>query len=239
MNSIRINKLFEILKPYGKDVEKPKEPNLNVSEMWKSLIIQICIRGGSKAIESLTERGELDSFLSQLSFEQMPLSHEKILKVLCDFRTTRFRPSASKTIIENFQRCFYDNEFKFIHLLTKNLPSRELTKDRVLDERKVRNELKKHFVWVFRRGSEWKIYNWKNKPVSDWLKDIGFAVTLMPFDTRVTNILKELGIRVTDKNYEDVEDIFINRICPKLELFPVQIDKIFYEKYGEIMSLIT
>jgi hypothetical protein len=72
----------------------------------------------------------------------------------------------------------------------------------------------------------------------DWLKDIGFAVTLMPFDTNVKKILKELGIRLTDENYEEVEDVFIRKVCPKLQILPSQVDKIFYRNSNQIVELL-
>jgi len=234
--NVKIDKLIAVLEPHVKDVEKPKDPSLDASEMWKWLVIQICVRGGSQAIYSLTERGEMDEFLSQLSLDKMPLPYEEVLKVLSDFKATRFRPSASKTITENYHRCFSAKKFMFTDLLTENIPKRQLTKKRVDAERRVRNDLRSRFVWAFRRGNEWKVHNWKNKPISDWLKDIGFAITLMPFDTRVRKILKELGIRATDENYEDVEDIFVKQICPRLGILPIQIDRIFYEKYDRIIS---
>lgn len=238
INSHKIEKLIEVLKPYAKNVEKPKKLSLDANDLWKWLVVQICVRGGSKSIDLLSKRRERDSFLSQLSLEKMPLSYDEILKVLTDFKATRFRPSASKTIIENYHRCFSDKELGFVPLLKEDIPEKELTKERIRAERRVRNELRTQFAWVFRRGNEWKIYNWKNKPTSDWLKDIGFAVTLMPFDIRVRRILKELGIRVTDENYEAVEDFFIEQICPRLGIFPSQIDKIFYDYSEKIVNLL-
>lgn len=236
----RIDKLVEILRPYAQTVKTPKELSLDSGDMWKCLIGQICVRGGSKSIDRLMKHGDMDRFLSQLSLDTMPSSYNKILKVLTDFKATRFRPSASKTIIENHRRCFHDKEFKFISLLEKSIPKKELTKERIEAERGVRGEFRKKrvFVWIFRRRNEWKQYDWKNKPISDWLKDIGFAVTLMPFDTRVKSILTELKIRLTDENYEDIEDMLIRRVCRRLGILPCQLDGIFYRKSNELVDLL-
>ena len=78
----KIDKLVEILELHAKDVRKPKEPTFDTNEMWKWLIIQICVRGGSQAIDSLVDRGQLDTFVSELSLDQMPLSYEEVLKLL-------------------------------------------------------------------------------------------------------------------------------------------------------------
>lgn len=91
---------------------------------------------------------------------------------------------------------------------------------------------------MFKRDDEWKVYNWKNKPISDWLIGIGFAIALMPFDSRVKGVLKKLGINVRDENYENVEDFFISQICPKVKIFPCQIDRILYKNSEGIISLL-
>lgn len=239
INNYKINNLIEILKLYAKTVEKPVEPSLDSSKLWEQLILEICVWGGSKSIDSLAKRREKNRFLSQLSLSKMPLSYNSILRVLNEFKATRFRASASKTIVENYHRCFINKEFRFISLLTENIPEKKLTKDRIGTERRVRSELRKQFVWVFRRGDKWRIYHWKNKPISDWLIDVGFAITLMPFDSRVKRTLKELGIKVTDENYENIEDIFIKQICPKVKIFPSQIDRILYNNHDEIIDLLS
>jgi hypothetical protein len=239
LNAYRIDRLVEILKPYAKNVEEPKEFSLDVNNMWKWLVEQICCRASSKFIDLLEKRGDKENFHSQLSLNKMPLSYEEILGVLTQFKATRLRPSASKTIIEIYRRSFHNGEFKLISLFKEELPSKELTNKRIEAERRFRNTLiKEHaFVWVLLRN-EWRIYDWKKKPVSDWLKDIGFAVTLMPFDTNVKKILKELGIRLTDENYEEVEDVFIRKVCPKLQILPSQVDKIFYRNSNQIVELL-
>ena len=238
MYNYKLDKLIRILKTYTSKVEKPKEPSLNPEETWKCLIEQICVRGGSKSIDLLIEHGEKNKFLSQLSLEKMPVSYNKTLQILTDFRATRFRPSAAKTIIENYHRCFSKHEFKFISLLRENIPERKLTKERIEAERRVRTKLiNEHaFIWVFRRKDKWEVYDWKKKPISDWLKDIGFAVTLFPFDTRVKKVSKELGIKkVTDENYEEIEDLLIKHACRTLGILPIQLDKIFYRNSDEII----
>ena len=240
MNSCKINKLIEILKPYTERVEKPREFSLDINNLWKWLVEQICCRASSKSIDLLAKSGEKGRFHSELSLEKMPLSYQENLEVLNRFKATRFRPSASKTILENYRRSFGKKEFRFFSLFREKLPRKELTEERIEAERRVRkNLIKEHaFVWVLRIKNEWRIYDWKMKPVSDWLKDIGFAVTLMAFDTNVKKILKELGIKATDKNYEDVEDMFIKQVCPELKIFPSQIDKILYRKSDQIVELL-
>lgn len=240
MNTYKIDKLAEILKLYTKNIEGPKKFSLDDNNMWKWVVEQICCRASSKSIDLLEKRAIKESFHSQLQLNKMPLSYEEILSVLIQFKATRFRPSASKTIIENYRRSFHEGEFKFISLFGEEFPSKELTNERIQAERRIRNTLiREHaFVWVFRKRNEWRIHDWKKKPVSDWLKDIGFAITLMSFDTNVKKILEELGIRQTDENYEDVEDVFIKKVCPKLQILPSQLDKIFYRNSNRIVELL-
>lgn len=240
MNSYKIRKLIEILKPYTKHVDKPKEFSSNVNNMWKCLVEQICVRGGSAPINALEECGCKDRFLSQLSLDRMPLSYEDVLKVVICFNATRFYRNASMTIVKNYERSFSNKAFKFVSLFIETYPKKELSKERIEAERRVRNELRRQqaFVWKSHKKGVWSLSYWKNKPISDWLKDIGFAVTLMPFDTRVKRILDELKIRVTERNYEDIEDMFIQRVCPKLGILPSQLDQIFYRKSNRIVDLL-
>jgi len=116
LNAFKIDRLVEILKSYTKNVEEPKEFSLDVNNMWKCLVEQICCRASSKSIDLLEKRGDKESFHSQLSLNKVPLSYEEILRVLTQFKATRFRPSASKTIFENYRRSFF-----FVGTLTESL----------------------------------------------------------------------------------------------------------------------
>lgn len=236
--SNKADKLVRILKPYTEHLEKSKEFSLDIGNMWKCLVEQVCVRGGSKPIDLLEKRGDKEKFHSQLSLNKMPLSYDEILKALTNFKATRFRLSASKTIIENYHRSFSNGEFKFISLFKADFSRKELAKERIEAERKLRKELRERsvFVWIFRRGNEFKTYGWKNKPLSDWLKDIDFAVTLMPFDSKVKKILKELGLKLTDGNYENIENFLIEQVCVKLGILPSQLDRIFYNNSDKIIE---
>lgn len=240
MKNYRIRKLIAILKPYTKHVDKPKEVSSNVDNMWKCLVEQICVRGSSAPIDALDECGCKDRFLSQLSLDRMALSYDDVLKVVIRFNATRFYRNASMTIVKNYERSFSNKEFRFVSLLRETFPKKELSKERIEAERRVRTRLRRQqaFVWWSHKKSVWSLSYWKNKPISDWLKEIGFAVTLMPFDTRVKRILDELKIRVTDRNYEDIEDMFIQRVCPELGILPSQLDQIFYRKSNQIVDLL-
>lgn len=115
------------------------------------------------------------------------------------------------------------------------MPKREFTTKRIEAERRARSELKKKnvFVWVLERNG-WKEYPWKNKPISDWLKDIGFAVTLIPLNTNWKKVLKPLDRKVTERNYEEIEDALIEQVCRKLGILPCQLDKIIYNNANQI-----
>lgn len=205
------------------------------SKLWECFISQVCVRGGTKRWDSL-EKEKRKEFLDKLSLNEMPLSYKEVIKIFEEFKPTRFWKEGAKTVIENYSRCFSGGEFKFISLLTENIPEKKLSEERIKAERRIRKELKKHYVWAIVRKGKWQLSHWKNKPVSDWLKDIGFAIALMPFDSRVKKILKKLEINLNEQNYEDVEDFFIKYICPEVNLLPVEVDWILFNKHKEVLK---
>lgn len=72
--------LVEILTRYVKTVEKPKELSLDVNNLWRWLVEQICVRASSASIQRLIHNRRGDEFHSQLSLKKMPLSCDAIIE---------------------------------------------------------------------------------------------------------------------------------------------------------------
>jgi hypothetical protein len=87
------------------------------------------------------------------------------------------------------------------------------------------------------RGNNGKKMFAKRKPPSDFLINIGFARTLIPFDSRMKSIFRKVfRLSVSDKKYEPLEDFFLRDVYPRFELTPAQFDRIVFNHYKDLLS---
>ena len=80
-----------------------------------------------------------------------------------------------------------------------------------------------------------KKYHVKRKPPSDFLINVGFARCLIPFDTRMKRVFKQVfSMSVSEEtNYELIEDFFISKVFSALNLTPAEFDRIIFQHSKE------
>jgi thermostable 8-oxoguanine DNA glycosylase len=82
----------------------------------------------------------------------------------------------------------------------------------------------------------------ENKGARDLLMELGIVKNALALDVRMQNILQRLGIRVPEgfqsspKLYSEVESKILEKICRPLGLTGVELDRMLYQNYEEIMK---
>ena len=80
----------------------------------------------------------------------------------------------------------------------------------------------------------------KSKGARDFLMELGLEKNAIALDTRITNILRCVGIDVPDdfiRDYDKIERDILEDICKPIELSGVQFDRMLYQNYNEIMKM--
>jgi len=78
----------------------------------------------------------------------------------------------------------------------------------------------------------------KRKPPSDFLIDVGFARTLIAFDTRMREVFRQVfGIVVTEDNYDPLEDWFLFEGEPELGITPSELDRIIFQHKNQVLQM--
>ena len=149
------------------------------------------------------------------------------------YKVGRFRKDNARAVVANFITFVPQNGRLTIRKILDRLCGRTLGPKLKDHEREARTYLMQNMVF-FSKG---KKYHVKRKPPSDYLINMGFARTLIAFDTRVKNVFEQLfGIKVTEQNYEPIEDCFLTQIYSKLRVTPSEFDRIIFQHYDEIRT---
>ena len=83
----------------------------------------------------------------------------------------------------------------------------------------------------------------KNKGARDLLMELGLVRNAIAFDTRIKNVLHKIGIETPEhfetssKLYDKVENEIISKICVPLGISGVELDRMLYQNYEEIMKM--
>jgi hypothetical protein len=207
--------------------------------LWQGLVEQVANRGGTRWYYKLEATGRLGLFRKSLSLEELlkrPPSDlpRYVRKEMEEFNVDRFRKDNTLSILANFTT-FVDSEgrIKLRKLLDHLDPTLEpLSPEVQAREREARGYLMGNLVF-YQQGKE---YHAKRKPPSDYLISAGFARSLLAFDTRLKKAFKELfGLRISEENYEPIEDWFLTEAFPTLAVKPSDFDRITFQNEKEIL----
>jgi len=83
----------------------------------------------------------------------------------------------------------------------------------------------------------------KNKGARDLLMELGLVRNAIAFDTRIRNVLHKIGIETPErfetssKLYDEVENDIISKICVPLGISGIELDRMLYQNYEEIMKM--
>jgi hypothetical protein len=214
--------------------------------LWRAIVGQVCNRGGVRWNETLDKAGlrkEYESSLSLQTLCRLP-SEGKLKRHIRDrmeqFHVGRFREDNTTSVIANL-RTFVNSNGELAEL-RKQLNENDVTGDPIglfaqQKERTVREFIMRR-LYFYQGG---KKYYAKRKPPSDYLINIGFARTLMAFDSRMKGVFKEVfNIRISEEtNYEPVEDFFLSKVYPQVATSPSEFDRIIFQHDKQVLALVA
>lgn len=211
--------------------------------LWQKIVSQICNRGGTRWGDALRKKGLLETFYESVSLKKLrTLSSERALKSyiagqIRTFQVGSFPEDNTRSVAANLAT-FMDTGGHLTRL-RKQLDKLDCTADPIgpqvqQRERMARKFLMEHLAF-YQKG---KMYQAKRKPPSDFLINVGFARTLIPFDTRMKKFFERVfGIKVSEEvNYELIEDFFVSEVFPVLNLTPAEFDRIIFQHSKELLS---
>ena len=211
--------------------------------LWARIVSQICNRGGvgwGYALNRSGRRKEFDESLSLATLRTLPSEpglEKYIAEQLDEFHVGRFRKDNTKSIVDNLAT-FMDSGGRLSELRHR-LDELDSTVDIIgLDvqerERKARRFLMERLAF-YQNGKKFRA---KRKPASDFLINVGFAGTLIPFDSRMKQVFKQAW-RITvseERNYELIEDFFLSEVYPDLHITPSEFDRIIFQHTERVLE---
>jgi hypothetical protein len=210
--------------------------------LWRCIVAQICNRGGVAWTRSLDKRGDRKAYEDSLSLMKLRSLRRGALKKhvrqqMDVFHVGRFREDNTESIIANLD-IFVDSNGRLTEL-SNRLNDLDITAEKigrnVQEKERILRKWMMERLCFFQGG---KKHHAKRKPPSDFLINIGFARTLIPFDSRQKRVFKELfGISIyEDISYEPVEDFFLFHVYPKLNITPSEFDRIVFQHNKKILE---
>jgi hypothetical protein len=210
--------------------------------LWQGIMSQIYNRGGTGWSDALRKKGLRDTFYESVSLSKLrTLSSEHTLnsyiaEQIRTFHVGRFPKDNTRSVATNLAT--FTDATGHLTQLRKRLDELDCTADPIGpkvqgSERKARTFLMEHLVF-YQNG---KKYHVKRKPPSDFLINVGFARTLIPFDTRMKKVFERVfRIKVSEEaNYEVIEDFFVSEVFPVLNLTPAEFDRIIFQHSKDLL----
>jgi hypothetical protein len=210
--------------------------------LWRQIVSQICNRGGTRWADVLKKEGRLETFYESVSLSKLRrpcperVLNSYIAEQMRTYQAGRFREDNARSVAANLAT--FTDTSGHLTQLRKRLDELDCTADPIGPEvqereRKARKFLMEHLAF-YQKGNK---YQAKRKPPSDFLIDVGFARTLIPFDTRMKDVFERVfGIKVSEEaNYELIEDFFVSEVFPALKLAPAEFDRIIFQHSKELL----
>ena len=217
-----IEKLEKIKKYLVGKVKLPKLGSylsLNDEELWIKIVIQFCVMGGTRMIDSLmNDKTKSNEFKKKIGLNKLLLVKNNrqiyIDRVLKEYKATRFHNTQAKKI---------DNILKNLNVVKKG-------RIVLLDGLSYTQDFK-----IVRDKLMYRNPYFKLKSVSDFMIEVGLSHDVIAFDTRVVNILKKhfglnVGVDKVQGNkaiYESIESA-LRRACGTISISLAQLDRILF-----------
>lgn len=230
-----IDRLRSILDKYLSRIEViPKENNWKQKtndELWLDIFTQVVVVGKSSPAEKLKEN----------KYKQM-IAYEKLKTINNDNNVSTIinevlRSIGARYASKDIARCSKTKALVHNLELFKSYPNGPKDFFNYLEgitdddyERKRIEYVINHLKYV------------KNKSARDLLMELGLVRNTIALDVRVVNILRHIGIDIpkgyenNTKLYAEIEKDIIEKICVPLKLEGVQLDRLLYRSYNEIIS---
>ncbi len=206
--------------------------------LWRKIVSQICNRGGVGWSAALKKKGLRDEFDASVSaaklrtFRSDAARKDYVARQMESFHVGRFREDNAQSVVANLA-AFADASGHLAEL-RRRLDELDCTTDPIgptvqAREREARTFMMGRLVF-YQKGQK---YHAKRKPPSDFLINVGFARTLIPFDSRMKSVFEKVfALKVSEEtNYELIENFFLSEVYPALHITPAQFDRIIFNHY--------
>jgi hypothetical protein len=204
----------------------------NDVDVWWHLIAQVITVGKSLPAQKFEENTRLEGEVAYEKLIKMPEADQArtINRVLREVGTRYASSSISKcrktaALVHNLKAIQNKGgPKKFIKILSE-LKGPDADKKRI-------ECLLKDFQFL------------KSKSARDFLMELGLLTNAVAFDVRVKNVLNKIGIATpkgfenSAKSYDEAESDVLTGICQPLEISGIELDRMLYQNYEEIMKMI-
>ncbi len=213
--------------------EIPEENNWkgkSNNDIWLAIVAQVMVVGRSSPYEKFVKRTDLQSQImydALIQIEDETELSRKINSVLLAVGTryasiTLSKCRKTRALVDNFKKLrSYDNgPIGFLKRLSE-FPTDKLRIKYVMTELK--------FL--------------KNKGARDFLMELGIVKNAVALDSRIQNILQEMGIQTpgafasSSSLYAQVEKDILEKICKPLGISGVTLDRILYQNYEDCLAI--
>ena len=229
-----IDQLKLIRDKYLSGINVPDEGNWKEksnNELWLTIFAQVVVVGKSSPVEILKSN---DEYRNKIAYEKLITINDDetlgamINEVLCSIGA-RY---ASKDI----ERCRKTKALVYNFNKIRSFPEGPVGFFAYLEGINGNNSEKKRIDYVI---DHFKFI--KNKSARDLLMELGLIRNAIALDVRVVNILRQIGINVPDgyennaKLYAEIEKDILDNICTPLNLSGIQLDRLIYNSYKDII----
>jgi hypothetical protein len=217
----------------GTEVPDPDEwRRCTNNDIWLRFVYQVGVVGGSAPVDALAANKALRSMVSYARLKKMPSRTSRARAINTVLRIAGIRYASSEpekckktqALARNFERLESFNGGP------KGLLTRLYTFDGPqADLRRV-----KYMMKVFPY--------FKSKSARDFLMGVGLVTDAIALDVRLQKVLNSIGFRVPSavassaRLYDQVERELLTEVCPALRLTGVQLDRMIYQHYDQIMQ---
>jgi len=201
----------------------------SVNDLWHSIVQQVAVVGGSNFDAYILRKGCHDE-----------CGYNKLLKL---------DASGKKKAIHKLLR---EAGVRYVGKRTDNRKVNAIVKNlEIVDSH---GGPKKFIKTIVESGSkdreriqtllDKKLGYIKLKGARDLLMTLGAVKSALAFDSRLQSLFDKLKIRLPDKYtekseiYSEVEDAILEQICRPLEMSGVELDRLLYQNYDRIISLL-
>jgi len=206
--------------------------SLSNNDIWLYMIEQVIAVGGSRPSTKFHENADLRSQVSLQALGDLEDRHQLIERINHVLRAVGSRYASSDVSrCRKTQALVYNFEIiKTIRGGPKGLLE-EISEMHGSDVEKARY-LMKRFKFI------------KSKNARDLLMEMGMARDVIALDVRIKNVFKKIGIKFPNgfesnpRLYDEFEREILENICRPLGISGLEMDRMLYQNYTDIMSWI-
>lgn len=221
--SQRLQQIFITHKGNTKFPSSDNWKELDNNKLWRAVFMQVCVVGNSRGLGRLSEQLLKKSSNYTSLNEMTPAQRKKTIHSLLTNHGVRY---ASQSISKCRKTKALNSNLQTI--INKKGPKAYFKRISTIPEEKLRvKTIAGDMAFI------------KNKGARDLLMELGLVIDAIALDTRVLNILKECGIAVPKDaaldSYASLEAEIIEKVCKPIGVTGMELDRVLYQNYDQIM----